>query len=54
MAGGVPPKGSASSLPAVEFDKSSEVPSGQQLRDALSQQAVRVIDLFREWLALAL
>ena len=49
MGGGVPPKASASSLPAVEFDKSSEVPSGQQLRDALSQQAVRVIDLFREW-----
>ena len=49
MGDGMPPKGSASSLPAVEFDKSSEVPSGQQLCDALSQQAVRVIDLFRDW-----
>ena len=38
MGGGVLPKASSSSLPAVEFDKSSEVSSGQQLRDALSQQ----------------
>jgi hypothetical protein len=31
-------RGSSFSLPALAFDKSSEVSAGQQLRDALSQQ----------------
>ena len=34
----------SSSLPAVEFDASSAVSSGQQLRDALSQQARCLLD----------
>ena len=37
-------KVSSSSLPAVEFDASSAVSSGQQLRDALSQQARCLLD----------
>ena len=39
----------SSSLRTVDLDESSGVSYGEQLRNALSEQAVRVIDLFREW-----
>ena len=39
----------ATTLRNVALDKSSDKSVAVQLRDTLSQQAVRVIDLFREW-----
>ena len=39
----------SSSLRTIDLDESSGVSYGEQLRNALSEQAVRVIDLFREW-----
>ena len=45
--GGPPKRGSA--LGNIDLDEDSGVPYQEQLRTALSQNAVRVIDLFREW-----
>lgn len=36
-------------LSQVKLDRSSDVPVTEQLRDILSANAVRVIDLFRDW-----
>ena len=45
--GGASKRGSA--LGNIDLDEDSGVPYQEQLRSALSQHAVRVIDLFREW-----
>jgi len=45
---GAPPK-RGSALGNIDLDEDSGVPYQEQLRTALSQNAVRVIDLFREW-----
>ena len=47
------PMGKSSQLQGLDIDEESDVPVAQQLRNALSKNAMRVIDLFREWLALA-
>ena len=36
-------------LRGLDLDEGSDQPYQEQIRDALSQNAVRVIDLFREW-----
>ena len=41
--------GKGTSMRKVDLDETSDKSYAHQLRDALSQQAVRVIDLFREW-----
>ena len=38
-----------SSLGNIDIDESSDKSVAQQLRDILSKNAVRVVDLFREW-----
>jgi len=45
--GGATKRGSA--LSNIDLDEDSGVPYQEQLRNALSSNAVRVIDLFREW-----
>ena len=39
----------ATTIRKIDLDEDSDKSYAQQLRDALTQQAVRVIDLFREW-----
>ena len=41
--------GKSTQLQGLDIDEDSDVPLAQQLRDALSKNAMRVIDLFREW-----
>ena len=48
------PMGKSTTLQGLDIDEESDVPVAQQLRNALSKNAMRVIDLFREWLALTL
>ena len=38
-----------SSLGAIDLKEDSDLPVQQQLREALVAQAVRVVDLFKEW-----
>ena len=43
------PRASSGLLRGFDIDEASDKPVAEQLRDALSRHAVRVIDLFREW-----
>ena len=43
------PMGKSSQLQGLDIDEDSDLPVAQQLRNALSKNAMRVIDLFREW-----
>ena len=38
-----------SSLGTIDLDETSGKPMAQQLREVLTKNAVRVVDLFREW-----
>ena len=47
MRKGVSKRGS--SLGTIDLDETSGKPMAQQLREVLTKNAVRVVDLFREW-----
>ena len=49
QAGALGEKQTSSLLRGFDIDEASEKSVAEQLRDALSKHAVRVIDLFREW-----